>query len=314
MRNNRTARPLILVGTLLTGVALVLSAASLDAQASLLEKERISAPHLPARQEMYPEIYDGKGCLKQLSRDGGGSICPPNKDPHPTPVPKNPSKMLRGYRGKYYAEEVDSHQVVVMQESLSFPADSNWISLGLVRNETTVEVDELSVTATIYNGSGDQIGRLNAEVLVPLLRPGEPAPFIVRSDIPRDSVSRVEWAVSSKPSSTIVHRDFEIKKTREMQFGAPSFKGHPRVDSPYPYVLSVSTRNLGPTTKNPRLVVAWLDEKGRVIWLEQTGLHENANSEIETNGVAQFRDIRISDDKIGPNLTNTEQVMWVVGE
>lgn len=85
------------------------------------------------------------------------------------------------------------------------------------------------------------------------------------------------------------------------------------MDPPYPYILAAGLRNLGAPLSRATLVVAWLDESGRVVWLEQAPVAAAYRS-IPHDGRANFEEIRADDPAIGPRLINLDKMYWVVGE
>jgi hypothetical protein len=85
------------------------------------------------------------------------------------------------------------------------------------------------------------------------------------------------------------------------------------MDPPYPYVLAAGLRNLGAPLSRATLVVAWLDESGRVVWMEKAPVAA-AFPKIPRDGRANFEEIRVYDAAIGPRLINLDKMYWVVGE
>jgi len=88
----------------------------------------------------------------------------------------------------------------------------------------------------------------------------------------------------------------------EVTFGVSEWRGVKRDDSPYPYVLSAGFTNLGSRIQRATLVVAWLDENNRVVWVETAPLDPGTIENIPPDGSANFVKIRVSDSTVGPRL------------
>jgi hypothetical protein len=61
-----------------------------------------------------------------------------------------------------------------------------------------------------------------------------------------------------------------------------------------------------------KLVIAWLDQSGKVIWLDETRLMPDFK-EIGTGHGAIFQPIQVNDPRIGPQLNSAAPIYWAQG-
>jgi len=175
-------------------------------------------------------------------------------------------------------------------------------------------VGKVRVNATLLGRDGTILDRVSVKVPVSVLRPGEPGPFKIVSNISVSDVAQVEWSVEPGALNPAVSRDFIVQPFWEVPFGVSEWRGVKRNDSPYPYILSAGFRNLGSRIQRATLVVAWLDENNRVVWVETEPLAPGTITNIPPEGSANFAEIRISDPTVGPRLYGYTKMYWVVGE
>lgn len=274
--------------------------------------QKVDRPDLPSQATLYPNVFDENGCLKLLPEEGGLKCGP--KDAHKQDVPSpNEAAMLKGFNGRYYSAQVDGQGVRLIPEAISVATAGTWSAMGLVRNETTRVVGKVSVTATLF-GQGDvTLARVPAEVLVEHLRPGEPGPFAVKSLVTANDVVRVEWSVEYD-NAPVKNREFLVSATVELPHGVATFKGFKREDAPYPYVLAADLTNVGSAARNAHFTVAWLNDNGRVIWIDSASTNKSTPEVIRPKFGANFDHISINDPVVGPQLFGASKLMWVVSD
>ncbi|MBF5042037.1 hypothetical protein FGE12_06495 [Aggregicoccus sp. 17bor-14] len=294
---------------LLAAAACFVFAGSAWAQAA---RTPVPLPELPSREALHPEVYDADGCLKAV-RPGEGRKCgaPPSRAARAA-APRVPT-ALRGYEGPGYAAEVSGAGVVLVPDSLTVRdfGTGGWSALGLVRNDTAAAVGVATVQAELVGADGAVLDTLSAQAPVSLLRPGEPAPFSLESGVPATSVAQVRWSVRAEAPLPGATRDYLVQAGWELPQGAPSFRGEPRQDAPYPYVQSVGFRALGTPASSVTLAVAWLD-KGRVVALVTEPAPEDVDTTYE-EASAQFAPVTVS----GPDaasLHTLSRIYWVSGK
>lgn len=219
------------------------------------------------------------------------------------------SRTLQGFSGSHFAEEVNDDGVKVLTESISSSDNGSWRALGLIRNELTRDVGGVEVYASLYTANGSLLKKVSASVPVDRIRPGEPAPFSIASDIPVSMVARVDWeAVPNTPGAT-TFRSILVKTYWQQPYGQPDGP-----DSVAPYILSAGLTNLGPSIHDALLVVGWLDDLGRLVWLETSPALKGTQQIIPHNGGAVFDKIRVSVPEVSRRLHNLETIMWVVAK
>lgn len=304
----------VVAGVVLTGWLSASAQVSGQAKNNSETSVKVSLPTVPPMSELFPEIYDKNGCLRLPEDEGGGSRCPAPA-PEPELVDDSPRtyRGLRGFGGPYYATQIDGRSVVLLAESLTVASEGTWSAQGLIRNQKSQEIGNVTVTASLFAGNGTLLDEVAGVVPVTVLRPGEPAPFEIHTSHPVTEVDRVEWAVETGTPNG-ASRDFLVQPYWQLRYGSRYLlNGADRPDAPYPYVLAAGFRNLGRTVKSAKLVVAWLDESDKVVWMETTSLAPEF-PQVYRDGRGNFQKITVTNDQIGPRLSSLTPMFWVVGE
>jgi hypothetical protein len=263
--------------------------------------QEVPLPTLPPLGERYPELFDENGCARISPLDDPGLVdCGPSS-PLPEDLiepPPDASRVLLGFEGPFYATEVSGEGVVVLEQTVTVATDGPWGAWGLIRNETLLPVGGVQVIATLLGDEGKSLDVATAAAPVDPLRPGEPGPFALSSDVPAADVSVVEWAVVPGPPNPTGNREADIYQNwwvpwgdREpIDFGYQDPPGGP----PYPFVLSGGLRSLSERSMiRPVVVVAWLNKSDRVIWVETArvdlGIYPPPDDiELSAGGVGGF--------------------------
>lgn len=311
MRKHRISVALTIAA--LFTVGFVLAAIRQPVEAGVPVNKAVAGPRMPEKWEIHPELFDRDGCLKLSPAEGGGRRCPV-PDPPGFVKPESKVKSGVGFTGPYFADKVDNRGVVVLPESITSVQGGNWQAAGLVRNESDTDTGSATVTASLYGAEGGLLAEVSATVPVPLLRPGEPGPFLIRSAVLASNVARVEWSVKAAPARGSVSRDLLINGGYEVPYGVSTWKGVDRSGPTFPYELTAGVRNVGRPVKNATLTIAWLDDKDRVVWMELTALAPAYSEGLRSNGIARFSDIQVSEPDVAPLLFGLNHMSWVVGE
>ena len=256
--------------------------------------------------EEYPEIF-----TKEHFQGHSGSDQPPE-----LPLGEFEYKAMKGFKGLRYSGEIDGKSIRVLEDTLNFAKNSNWSVMGLVRNETNSTVGYIVVEARLMNKEGKEIGKFRGQSLISSVRPGEPAPFIIKTHILSGEVNAVEWNVFSNNKNNNNSREFKIITEQEIPFGETTYQGIDRSDPPYNYKLLMSVENYGNAVNDIKVVVAWTNEKGHVVWIETVGnLKDGIIDSVEKENIVDMYPIEISDKHFGPlaeNLIN--KIYWAVGQ
>lgn len=247
--------------------------------------------------------------------------------------PRLPSKNLAGFRGPYYTADLEAGEVVVLKETLTTVREGSWQAWGLVRNETSTPVGEVNVTASLIGAGGAVLDRPSAEVPVDPLRPGEPGPFVITSTVDAARVTSLEWLIVTDPPNPQVPpgaREVELLTTWTLPIGAHSAqrsgwflenmqKAGLLRDIDTSYILKGTIDNWGEVAlPEPKVVAAWLDDEGRVVWVEETaplGGPDGPASRLqvlEPGGSGDFG-LGVSDPEVGPRLDELRYMLWGVG-
>ena len=218
--------------------------------------------------------------LEESASNDSGSTLPPGKEAGtpagpssalPSPDP-DAFRALYGYQGPYYRADISGHNVVVLSQTVYQWPVTDWKVSGLIRNETGSDVKVTALTARLFDSRGNELGSAAAWLPLDRLRPGEPAPFVITTSVPRSSVSSIDWRINYTPSGPS-NRLFQIVRYWQLPFGdRQRHTGYPFDDPskpPYPYVVFGSFRNASAeTVDDARLLGAWLDDQRRVIYVD----------------------------------------------
>ncbi|MPZ87704.1 MAG: hypothetical protein GEU81_06430 [Nitriliruptorales bacterium] len=272
----------------------------------------VTLPTLPPPQERHPESFNEGGCW--WDRDDW--VCPATED---VTVESSPSpdalKTLRGFIGPYYNVEERSSSVEVQGSTVSAAADGAWRASGLVRNEMSVSVGQITVHAVLKTAAGAILAHESALSPVAPVRPGEPAPFEIAADVDASFVADVEWDVGVAAVSGGVHaRDTEIMVDWRVPYGDRERMREDPPEGPYPFVMGGSVASMArEPIERPVVIVAWLDASGRVASIDQRPLmdiHDNATAEpLRPDDIGRFLVVE-DDPSIARDLIDLEYMIW----
>jgi hypothetical protein len=273
--SRRTNDPLVGVRLLLL-LALVAASCAERAAPPAAAPEPTSVqtplPTLPPARVLEPDLFDENGCAKL----GDGTVdcgAPPLPGEAATEAATEDPlawRSLLGFVGPYYASELRAGAVILLQDSMTIASRGPWRAWGLVRNETAHPAGA-DVTAQLFAADGMLLTTVSAHVPVDPLRPGEPGPFALSSDIAVSDVAAVNWSVLETPPGPAVLRDFQILEGWSLPFGErgreDGWYRDPPGPPPYPFVQFGSVDNLGGASALPLVTAAWVDENDRVVWV-----------------------------------------------
>lgn len=178
----------------------------------------------------------------------------------PSRVKVNPDefKSLLGYLGPYYNTENLDGRVSVLTNTVYVRPHETWQATGMIRNQTCQPVRVTALTARLLGSNDAPIEYVTATLPVSDLRPGEPAPFIIETTIPRTEVKSVDWHIDyTSVELAPPQRSFSFLLHQERE--APDGSG---------YTLLGSIRNLDTLlADNTHVTAAWTDADGRVIYV-----------------------------------------------
>jgi len=204
---------------------------------------------------LLPTIPPPPDTLLPLPLPEGVSRTAPAMPGMPAPDPDD-FKTLYGYSGSYYNTTNLDNRVTVLEKSVYIsPHTPTWKAFGLLRNQTREQVHITGLTARLLGSKGELLGTTTATLYVDELRPGEPGPFVIEAAIAGTSVKRIDWHVDY---------EFALGRPRPIVFQVDEAK----VLNGSKYSLFGSFRNTSTTTiEGVRVVAAWLDSKGRVLYV-----------------------------------------------
>lgn len=287
----------------------------------------IVLPTVVPFSERHPDLFDENGCLRLgpspsdvdcgLAPDIPGEVEP---SPHP-----DDSKHLLGFDGPLYTANPSGTGVVLLDGSIAQDGASSWSATGLVRNELATAVGTVTVTATLIDSEGSQLAVVSGPTLIDYIRPGEPAPFQIDSDVPAADVVSVEWAISPSEAAG----DDGVRAIEATLFWSQPYGNRERIDSilpadppepPYPFTLVGRVKNYGDDPISaPFVVFGWLDTSGRLVYVATTPVRHFTVTEepvdiLDIDGLSGFV-IQVNDPVIGPAMTDGTGglILWTSG-
>lgn len=281
-------------------------------------------PRLPPARVLEPDLFDRSGCakLEDGTVDRGAPLLPGEA----TTGGPHAWRTLLGFVGPYYVSELRTGEVILLGDSLTIASEGPWRAWGLVRNETTYPAGA-DVSASLFAADGTLLTTVSAHVPVDPLRPGEPGPFALSSDVATSEVATVTWSVVQTPPGPAVLRDFQILQGWRLPFGdrarEDGWYRDPTGPPPYPFVQFGSVDNLGDASALPLVVAAWVDANDRVVWVATAQVGEvPGNPEASAVGPRSLGPrvlgdyyLVISDPRAGPLLSSgaLSPMLWAAG-
>lgn len=225
--------------------------------------DQFDLPTLPPPWQLEPDLFDEDGCAYVTDKS---VVCPAPVPELNPPVAEAIPDSLLGYVGDAYVAPSDAGRVQVIDGSVTTSDTGAWRATGLVRN-ASVSVVGVTVTATLIASDGSVLSVATGPSMLPTLRPGEPAPFELRSTANTKEVDAVRWSVETHPVSRPVIRGFQILQFWDLPYGR--WPDDAPLISPAgtaPYVLAGGIDNLsGIELGGARVIGAWVDQQGRVV-------------------------------------------------
>lgn len=228
-------------------------------------------PTLPPLEERYPDRYDDDGCPNELpdclstAADADASAAQPDAGPAA-------ERALQGFNGTHWLVD-PTGEVRVLTETVTAPPESTWHAVGLVRNETGDEIDQVRVRAVLLDADGQVIEVVEGPPAIPVaLRAGEPAPFTLTGDALAAEVASVRWDTRWKPAagSSTARRALSAAVAWVRPAGEePALETFSYTDPPgeRPHVVFGTVDNVGSAADGVSAAFAWLVD-GRVVRAE----------------------------------------------
>jgi hypothetical protein len=272
-------------------------------------------PTLPPVEDQVEGLYDADGCLRTGLDEVDCSVRADELDAALARGPATETRHLEGFVGSRWLGHPQGDGPEVLDQTVTLvPADGGWGAVGLARNEGTTELAGIDVTARLLDSSGEELSVATATSPVAPVRPGEPVPFTLASDVPADAVASVEWSAEASTTAVASRRDLGWTAWWERPAGGERVELYFYADPPgtTPHLLFGTVENLGSEpVASPQVVVAWLDPDGRVV--ATTGAPVLAPD----GSPADALDAGASGDALlqpaGPVPSGAEALVWVVG-
>jgi hypothetical protein len=271
---------------------------------------------VPPDWVLHPDWYDSAHCALPAPSESQ-PLCPPPA--YGSPDPNDPGEVW-GFSGPLFVNQLNAAAVVLLDSTVLIASEGNWRAAGLVRNETGGVVGGVTIHAELRGTDGSVLGTISTDALLPRIRPGEPAPFVISANVDRVSVASVGWSVSiGEYTSTPIPRRFLVNLNWWRQYGdrdpitVPDFPADPQ-DPPFPYALEGDATSYAATPiSSIHVLIAFLDESGRVLWAGEAapfGALGGAPGDIKDMNFS----LRVDDAKVGPHLEAASPMWWAYGD
>ena len=255
-----------------SSLALLVAVSAGTAFGSPLETP-VALPSLPPPHVRLPGAFDERGCALLSPRSSQTNRLCPARQAAPTATDGWSHHL--GYVGPRVASRIGGAGVVLLADSLSVAPRGWWRATGLVRNETTESAREVTVSVTLVTADDRILGTATALVPVRDVRPGEPAPFELRTLLPAAAVRRIEWRVTAEVST-----GRGKSRTAEIDIGRIGPDSLHRIPAPSNPLVSEANATADEGTwigwgilrnwatevlEQPGVVGMWIDECGRAV-------------------------------------------------
>lgn len=249
-------------GLALPGVALVAGADDPEPAPAL--------PELPSVADQVDGLYDDDGCLQTGPDEVDCSVRAAEVDAALSEGGPAETRHLEGFVGSRWLGRVDGGGPTVVPASVERSGTGAFVATGLARNESSVVLATIEVTARLLDAAGEELAVVTAPSPVHDVRPGEPAPFRVHADVDAATVARIEWTAAGGVSGDPAHRALSWTSYWERPEGGDPVDLYLYRDGrgPRPHLVFGSVASVGADpVGHPEVVVGWLSPDGRLIGL-----------------------------------------------
>jgi hypothetical protein len=254
------------------GVLVTLLACTSGAGFGSTLETSVTLPVVPPPHVRFPDGFDEHGCA--LIARGASSpqrVCPAVRRDQASAGTVSDWVRYLGYEGPPAVGGTGTRAVVILPDSLTVAARGWWRAVGLVRNDADAIASEVRVTVELATSGARPLGRATALVPVRNVRPGEPAPFELRTLLPVESVRHVTWSVSASTGggTTTPSRmaEIEVGRITSSSSSPDPVRAEAAESEAVPIGWGI-LRNWGPLPITRVSVVGmWIDERGHAIRL-----------------------------------------------
>lgn len=204
--------------------------------------------------------------------------------------------------------------------SVRASGSGTWSAIGLVVNGASARSDAATVTAELLAEDGTVLGRVEGVAPVAPLRPGEPSPFLIGSDIEAAKVAEVRWGVSG-PSGDVPTAD-EVSARRSIQFSV--YWTHPFTSEdtmePVGHELEGASAHIvygsiqsTDVVEAPMVAAAWMDDDGRLLaFLEVPAYRAGTDDAVDRLDPSSNADlvVIVTDPEMAPSLQERQPILW----
>ncbi|OWY62339.1 hypothetical protein B7486_58965, partial [cyanobacterium TDX16] len=160
-------------------------------------------PVLPPIEEREPQAFDDGGCLEAAPETGTCDVSAEQLDDIAAGAAGDQFRILSGFQGPRYTTDLTRAAVVVLEDTVTeaSAADGTWTAQGLARNELAEAALDVRLSARLLDAAGAELAVVEAPAMVGDLRPGEPTPFVLVSEVSAAEVAAVEWSAAAGSTS-----------------------------------------------------------------------------------------------------------------
>ncbi len=296
----------VVVGLAVPGAALVAGADDPGPTAAL--------PDLPSVADQVDGLYDADGCLRTAPTEVDCSVRAAEVDAALSEGGAGETRHLEGFVGSRWRAQVDGGGPTVLAASVERSTVGPFVASGLARNESSSVLATLEVTARLLDGEGAELAAVTVASPVHDIRPGEPAPFVVRADVDAAAVARVDWTAAGGAEGDGSSRALSWTPYWERPAGGEPVELYLYRDGagPRPHLVFGSVASVGDDpTVAPEVVIGWLSPEGRLVGVVTTPVRGPDGAPLAGLAAGGAADALVRTDETVP--AGAEMLVWVQG-
>ena len=225
-------------------------------------------PELPSVADQVEGLYDDEGCLRTGPTEVDCSVRAAEVDAALSEGGAGETRHLEGFVGSRWLAQVNGRGPTVLAATVERSTVGAFVASGLARNEGPSVLASLEVTARLLDTEGTELAAITVSSPVRDIRPGEPAPFVLRADVDAAAVAGVEWSAAGGVAGDGTARALSWTPYWERPAGGDPVELYLYRDGggPRPHLVFGSVASVGGSSSaRPEVVVGWLSPEGRLV-------------------------------------------------
>lgn len=271
-------------------------------------------PELPSVADQVEGLYDGDGCLQTGLEEVDCSVRAADLDVALSEGGAGETRHLEGFVGSRWLAEVDRGGPTVLPASIERSTTGAFVASGLARNESTSVLATLEVTARLLDAAGAELAEVAVVSPVRDIRPGEPVPFTVATEVDAAAVARVVWTASGGSAGDATRRALSWTPYWERPAGGDPVDLYLYRDGagPRPHLVFGSVATVGDAPAiAPEVVLGWLGPEGRLVGVVTSSVRGPDGAPLARLVAGGVADALVQAEGAPP--VGAELLVWVQG-